>query len=129
MGQVAITLNDRIYRLVCDDGEEDRLVELAEYVKGKIAALTADIGSAGHERVLLMAALMIADELWDARASLQATGGGAVGMPSDVESNDPEPVKRLKRLAERMSAPQGGDAGAFETGNRSGSKSRRRDVG
>jgi cell division protein ZapA len=70
MGQVAITLNDRTYRLVCDDGEEDRLVDLAQIVKGKIDALRADVGHVGDERLMLMAALLIADELVEARANL-----------------------------------------------------------
>ena len=101
MGQVSITLNDRVYRLVCDDGEEDRLVELATYVKDKVAHLTAELGHAGDERLLLMAALMIADELWDARAALEAMPLSAGPV---VDANEPEPVRRLKTLQARMSA-------------------------
>ena len=51
MGQVSITLNDRVYRLVCDDGEEDRLVELATYVKSKVTQLSAEVGRSGDERL------------------------------------------------------------------------------
>ena len=116
MGQVSIILNDRIYRLVCDDGEEDRLAELATYVKSKVAQLTAELGHAGDERLLLMAALMIADELWDARAAAlpetQSAGGArqfADGAPALTE---PEPVRRLKTVAARLSAgPAGADPG------------------
>ncbi|MDP1640265.1 MAG: cell division protein ZapA [Hyphomicrobium sp.] len=66
MGQVAITVNGRSYRFDCGDGEEPRLQELAEYVKGRMEALSLEHGSVGEERLLLMAALTIADELWDA---------------------------------------------------------------
>ena len=45
---------------------EPRLLELAEYVKGRMEALSLEHGNVGEERLLLMAALTIADELWDA---------------------------------------------------------------
>ncbi len=66
MGQVAITVNGRSYRFDCGDGEEPRLQELAEYVKSRMETLSRENGNVGEERLLLMAALTIADELWDA---------------------------------------------------------------
>jgi cell division protein ZapA len=66
MGQVAITVNGRSYRFDCGEGEESRLQELADYVKSRMEALSSEHGNVGEERLLLMAALTIADELWDA---------------------------------------------------------------
>jgi len=77
MGQVAVTVNGRSYRFDCGDGEEARLTELATFVKGRVEELTRQFGSGG-ERVLLMAALLIADELWDARAALAAKPAAAM---------------------------------------------------
>ena len=71
MGQVSVTLNSRSYRLACEDGEEARLVELATHVKERVDALTTEFGQVGDERLLLMAALLIADELWDTREALE----------------------------------------------------------
>ena len=73
MSQVAITVNGRPYRFNCGDGEEPRLTELADYVNSRLEALTREHGNVGEGRLLLMAALTIADELWDAR------GGNAAG--------------------------------------------------
>lgn len=117
MGQVSVTLNDRVYRLVCDDGEEDRLVELATYVKAKVTQLTAEVGRAGDERLILMAALMIADELWDARASLDAQSATAIAAAISVQPGaaaEPEPVRRLKSVAARLAA--GDEAPEAEAG-------------
>ena len=77
MGQVAITVNGRSYRFDCGDGEEPRLQELAEYVKSRMETLAREHGNVGEERLLLMAALTIADDLWD------ATDGNA-GSASDA---------------------------------------------
>ena len=71
MTQVSVNVNGRTYRLRCAPGQEDRLVDLASYVKTKLDALFAEHGSAGDERVLLMAAIMLADELFDARTALE----------------------------------------------------------
>jgi len=66
MGEVAITVNGRAYRFECGDGEEARLRELAAYVKSRMDGLKQEHGNIGEERLLLMTALMIADDLWDA---------------------------------------------------------------
>jgi len=69
MGQVVVNVNGRSYRFDCGDGEEARLNELADYVRERIDALTQQYGHAGAERLMLMAALLITDELMDARAA------------------------------------------------------------
>lgn len=70
MAQVSVNVNGRAYRLRCAPGQEDRLVDLASYVKGKLDALFKEHGNVGDERILLMAAIMLADELFEARAAL-----------------------------------------------------------
>ena len=128
MGQVSVTLNDRIYRLVCDDGEEDRLVDLATYVKAKVAHLTEDVGNAGQERLMLMAALIIADELWDARAEIEALTLSA----SHQSSAEPEPVRRLKTLAAKLGAHAKVDdveAGAADPAHGTAKPRRRDEIG
>jgi cell division protein ZapA len=71
MGQVSVTLNGRTYRLACDDGEEERLIELAAHVKERVEQLTLEFGQVGYDRLLLMTSLLIADELWDTRKALE----------------------------------------------------------
>ena len=95
MGQVAVTLYGRSYRFDCGDGEEARLAELAAFVKGRVEELARQFGNAGEERMLLMAALLIADELWDTRAALAKKG--ASGEPAQEPA--PEPARELTREA------------------------------
>ncbi|MFM9939247.1 MAG: cell division protein ZapA [Hyphomicrobiaceae bacterium] len=72
MGQVTVIVNGRSYRLKCGDGEEQRLMDLAEHVRQRIDDLSYEFGHAGDERLLLMATLMITDELWETKARLAA---------------------------------------------------------
>jgi cell division protein ZapA len=75
MGQVTVQLNGRNYRLSCGDGEEGRLLELADFIRQRIDDLSFQFKNSGDERLLLMAAIMITDELWDTQARLAALEG------------------------------------------------------
>jgi cell division protein ZapA len=72
LGHVAVTLNRRTYRLQCGDGEEPRLVDLGNHIRAKLDALLAEFGQVGDDRLLVLAALQVTDELWDARAEIAA---------------------------------------------------------
>lgn len=74
MGQVTARINGRTYRLNCADGQEERLSLVAEYLREKVEGLIAEFGQVGEDRLLAMAALMIADELFDARDELEKAG-------------------------------------------------------
>jgi cell division protein ZapA len=98
MGQVAVTVFGRSYRFDCGEGEEARLGELAAFLKGRVEELNRQFGNAGEERLLLMAALLMADELWDARAALaEKQGAGASQEPAREPAK--EPAKELTREA------------------------------
>ncbi len=70
MVQVSVTLNGRTYRLECDEGEEAHLLELAEYLSLHVETMKFKFGQVGDDRLILMAALMVADELTEARRQL-----------------------------------------------------------
>jgi cell division protein ZapA len=53
--------------LSCDDGEEQHLLEVAAHVKEHVERLTREHGQVGDERLLLMASILITDELFEAR--------------------------------------------------------------
>ncbi len=77
MGQVSATVNGRTYRLSCEDGQEARLREIADYISDKMRLVTAEFGQVGEDRLLLMAAIMISDELFDLRGEVSANAGAA----------------------------------------------------
>ena len=70
MGQVNLEVNGRSYKVACDDGEEERLQELGEYVGRHVQELVGSIGQVGDSRLLLLASLMVADELSESLARL-----------------------------------------------------------
>ena len=72
MPRVSVTINERAYNIACDEGQEDNLTRLGEYVDRRIGQLAAAVGQVGDDRLLVMASLLIADELSDALEQLEA---------------------------------------------------------
>lgn len=68
MGQLAVRIAGRVYRLGCDEGEEARLEELAQVVDHKIADLRLRFGELGDQRLIVMAAIALADECAEANS-------------------------------------------------------------
>ena len=66
MSQVSVTINGRQFRMACEDGQEDHLVELARDLDGRITGLRRKFGEIGDTRLTVMAALTVADELAEA---------------------------------------------------------------
>ena len=71
MPLVNVMVNSRAYTIACDEGEENHLRELAEHVDDKVKELLGSVGQVGDQRLLLMAALLIADEHYEAVAQLR----------------------------------------------------------
>jgi len=71
MGEVVVKVNGRDFALSCADGQEPRIRRLAQYVDGKIGEFAKNLGQIGEARLILLAALVIADELSDANDALQ----------------------------------------------------------
>jgi cell division protein ZapA len=71
MAQVVVQVNDRPYTMQCSDGEERHLQELARLLDGEVTRIKQSVGQVGDIRVLLMAGLMVADQLAEARRRIE----------------------------------------------------------
>ena len=67
-----MTLNGRTYRLECGEGEETHLVALAEYLSSHVDTMKRKFGQVGDDRLILMASLLVTDELWELRREMEA---------------------------------------------------------
>ncbi len=71
MPLVNVLVNGRAYAVACDDGEEEHLRELGAFLDKRVRELTASVGQVGDSRLILMAGLLVADELSEALAHLE----------------------------------------------------------
>jgi cell division protein ZapA len=105
MSQVSVTIDGRKYRLACNEGEEARLESLAGLIDGKIGEMRASFGEIGDQRLVIMAALTIADNLTEAREAAEAErkrSEAAERRVNAMASTLDELGSRIESIATRM---------------------------
>lgn len=70
MSHINVTINGRQYRMACEEGQEVRLLKLAESLEARVTELRGKFGEIGDARLTVMAALTVCDELLDANSRL-----------------------------------------------------------
>ena len=71
MKHVNVTINGRQYRMACEEGQEARLIRLAESLESKVESLRGKFGEIGDQRLTVMAALTACDELLDMQSRME----------------------------------------------------------
>ncbi len=97
MAQVTIRINGYAYTVGCDDGQENHLMQMAQSVEERINSIKAIGGQSGESRLLVLASLLMADELYEQRQALQNMQAELSRLPQA----EAEAKKRLARLADR----------------------------
>ena len=111
MSEVIININDRTYQIRCDDGQEDHVKTLAAMLDERVRQLVSAMGQIGDQRLLVMAGLLLADDLSDAKRSLvgaaSAPGNGGVAEPEDdtMAFGIEELADRIETVARRLEQP------------------------
>jgi cell division protein ZapA len=71
MSHVNVSINGRQYRMACEEGQEARLLKLAESLESRVENLRGKFGEIGDARLTVMAALTVCDELLDATGRIR----------------------------------------------------------
>ena len=99
MAQLSVNIGGRPYRLACNPGEEPHLESLAAIVDGKIREMRAAFGEIGDQRLVVMAALTIADEVGENRRKAEAEARLAAETLKDEQEARQAAEERAERLA------------------------------
>ena len=118
MAQVTVKINGFAYTVGCEDGQEAHLQAMAEQVETRIGSIRALGNQSGEARLLVLAGLLMADELHDQALELErrrvagpANGALDPAPPAGHQGPDPAVTERLRRLARRAEEI----AGSLET--------------
>jgi cell division protein ZapA len=104
MGQVSVTLNGRTYKLECGEGEEAHLIALAEYLGTHVDTMKRKFGQVGDDRLILMASLLVTDELWELRRQMQELKTFLAEARRDRSVADESAKSVQNELARKVSA-------------------------
>ncbi|MCG7394332.1 cell division protein ZapA [Microvirga sp. ACRRW] len=117
MAQVTVTIAGQNYRITCAEGDEAHVQRLAAAYDSKIDEMRAAFGDIGDLRLHVMAAMIQADELYEAQrrlAAIELAQAAPVGSPGDersrmIEARLAEGVnraaERIEQLARSLNAP------------------------
>ncbi len=114
MAQVTVTIDSKQYRMACDEGQEEHLLDLARRFDKYISHLKGSFGEIGDHRLAVMAGIMVMDEFTELQKRVK-------GMESEIstlrktrddalvkaDKNDAALTGALSQLAERMEALAG----------------------
>ncbi|MEI8396969.1 MAG: cell division protein ZapA [Rhodospirillaceae bacterium] len=107
MPLVDIALCGRKFSVSCEAGQESRLRELADYVGGKLRELSESGLSGGEAHMLVLASLLIADELFDATEDIKRIRSRTPRDPHEFDrasaaASLDSVTRRIEELAARL---------------------------
>jgi cell division protein ZapA len=99
LGQVTVRIGGYSHPVSCEDGQEAHLIALAGEVDRRVSSVKTMGGTYGESRLLLLAALLLADEVHDLKVEVAQA---RAGMLPPLPPADPKLAERLARVAERI---------------------------
>lgn len=102
MAQINVDVNGRPYAVGCEDGQEAHLIELAKLFDHQVRQVSQDMGQLGDTRLFLMGALLLADELMDARGRLAALQAEVGKLQAERARIETRAVTALEGAAARI---------------------------
>lgn len=67
MAEVNLAIHGKTYGVSCDDGQEDRVSELGQYVDARLREIVSSGAASNDSHLLVLTALILADEIYDLR--------------------------------------------------------------
>jgi Uncharacterized protein conserved in bacteria len=118
MAQVSVTIDGKVYRMACNEGQEEHLIDLAQRFDRYVTHLKESFGEIGDQRITVMAGIMVLDELVELQkrvrgmeaeiASLRKTRDEALlradKMDAAVSSSLEELATRIDAVVAKLSA-------------------------
>ena len=85
MAQVTVTIDDKAYRMACEEGQEEHLTELAGRFDQYVGHLKSQFGEIGDLRITVMAGIMIMDEMSELTRKITALETEVKALKSDQD--------------------------------------------
>ena len=108
MAQLTIEVNGKSYVVGCEDGQEDHLRSLAVLIDAKMREMAPGAGQLGETRLMLLGALMIADERGDAKAEFAGAQARIHELEDELARADVRAAAALEAAAQKLEAMASG---------------------
>ncbi|AQX28476.1 MULTISPECIES: cell division protein ZapA [unclassified Bartonella] len=109
METVSITIDGKIYRMACDAGQEEYLIQLAAKLDQYIAHLKKKFGEIGDQRLSIMAGIMIMDEMEEIKRENKKLQESYAALLQQHDKRDymmsqvvTETTKRIEKITQQL---------------------------
>ncbi len=103
MAQVTVSIDGKAYRMACEEGQEDHLIELATNFDQYVGHLKTQFGEIGDLRLTVMAGIMVMDELSEVNRRLKALEAEVDGLKRGRDSTLTDQARSEELLASALS--------------------------
>ena len=86
MAVVTFKIAGRPYKIACNDGQENQILQMAEYVNQKAEALIKNIGFIPEGQLLAMVCILLVQDLNNARQKFQNMPENNENQTSDADT-------------------------------------------
>ncbi|MBL4804349.1 MAG: cell division protein ZapA [Alphaproteobacteria bacterium] len=108
MAEVNITINGRNFGIFCEDGQEQRVTDLSQYVDSRLKDISRAGAATNESHLLVLTSLLLADEIYDLRN--EAAAANANAQQAEANQTDEAAVanaiedlaSRIDRIASRI---------------------------
>ena len=111
MAEITVSVNSRPFQVICRDGEETQVSQLAEDLAARVAGIKKGNEKAGDSHLLVLAGLVLCNDVRDLKRELEAvrqeiTEAGRSREALSVRVNEIEDVlsEALNAAAEKIEA-------------------------
>ena len=104
MPLVNVLINGRAYTVACDEGEEERLREVSVLFDKRVRELVGSVGQVGDSRLLVMAGILVCDELTEALSRLDQMEKELATLKQGLNKDNAESEQALAETIEMAAA-------------------------
>lgn len=103
MAEVTLTINGRNYGISCDDGQEQRVLDLGAYVDQRMKEMASAGAATSDSQLLVLTTILLTDEIFELRDQVgndtakPATNGSATSV-----TNEGEILETIANLSQRV---------------------------
>ena len=111
MAQVTVSIDGKAYRMACEEGQEQHLIDLASRFDRYVGPLKGQFGEIGDLRITVMAGIMVMDEMTELSrqvaaltAEVEALRNNRDGTASARDERDQQLTAVVEEMTSRINA-------------------------
>jgi len=108
MADVSVSINGRQFNIACDEGQEQRVLDLANFVDTRVKEMKQAGAGTNEQHLLVLTSIVMADEMFDLRDASANTNTAPLDGLQISSQDEGEIVSAIDQMAARIEKIAGG---------------------